>query len=955
VRGEGSGGIRRSAVVIGREVELDHLLRCATDVRGEASRCVFVVGEGGVGKTRLLHEVAAASRRMGLAVMEARASATTPVAFSLVAEALRSWLRAHDGGAVDPPFDAGLRLVLPEWPGGDGSGHAALSDAQLRLLALEGVVRVTRDIAAASGGAVVVFDDVHTADPDSIETIRYLAAAHVEHLLIAGALRSDESVLAEQVVRNLARDDGADLFELKPLGRREVGELLGALLDSEAPTDLVDDVLARTDGVPLFVEEVLESHLRSGCVAIDADGARWRGGAPVVSRTIRDMVEARLARLPAGQRDIVVAGAVLGTFEPTLLAAVAETPESDVGRATAAAIDAGLLETTAGTIDFRHAIVREIVLEGILPHTLVALHRGAAAALAANAVIDATTLEQCAGHLAAAAEIDGAASLLTDAARRRLSEHALLGAEALARRALDLAREPETRAAAADVLARILEVQGRWTDALALDAETIGRHGADEARRLRMARCAIESAQPEVARDAIHSAIAAGDDSPFVAVIAGRLAMTEGDPGAALTESARAILAADAIGAVDARCAALDLRARALDYQGRRDEARAVWTQQLEEATAAGLTDAKMRAVVQLSKLEVFEGTPPYRLYEARDLARDAGALVEQAWAEENLAIALVIQGDPAPGNAILDDAIARCRDLRLDQLPYLLAARAGGASYSGDDAEFVEALLTEAEALAPTADLTIHTLGIRSDLAAREGRYEDALRYADQATELLKTSPGGAPNDVACWRVFALAVVGRHDDAVVALEDARSVPDDIARWHGRPVILAAADALLRGDAAGIDAAFASATGNMPFDLACMRVLAAEVLGGEDATRWLREAFDIYEVHGASREAARVRSLLRAAGAPVPRRRRKTDGVPSALAERRVTTREAEVLRLLGDGLSNAAIAERLFLSVRTVETHVSSLLSKLQLESRGQLTALNATIDYAVAGPPSQ
>jgi len=77
--------------------------------------------------------------------------------------------------------------------------------------------------------------------------------------------------------------------------------------------------------------------------------------------------------------------------------------------------------------------------------------------------------------------------------------------------------------------------------------------------------------------------------------------------------------------------------------------------------------------------------------------------------------------------------------------------------------------------------------------------------------------------------------------------------------------------------------------------------------------------------------------------------------VPDELAARGVTYRETEVLRLLGDGLSNAAIAERLYLSVRTVETHVSSLLSKLHVESRGQLTAISATVAYESvdASPP--
>ena len=88
-------------------------------------------------------------------------------------------------------------------------------------------------------------------------------------------------------------------------------------------------------------------------------------------------------------------------------------------------------------------------------------------------------------------------------------------------------------------------------------------------------------------------------------------------------------------------------------------------------------------------------------------------------------------------------------------------------------------------------------------------------------------------------------------------------------------------------------------------------------------------------------------ACCRAAGAPVPRRRRPTAAVPAELTARGVTAREAEVLQLLGDGCSNAEIAQRLFLSVRTVETHVSSLLTKLDARSRGQLTALSASITY--------
>jgi DNA-binding NarL/FixJ family response regulator len=169
----------------------------------------------------------------------------------------------------------------------------------------------------------------------------------------------------------------------------------------------------------------------------------------------------------------------------------------------------------------------------------------------------------------------------------------------------------------------------------------------------------------------------------------------------------------------------------------------------------------------------------------------------------------------------------------------------------------------------------------------------------------------------------------------------------DLARWYQRPVLVQAGRALLDSDVAGVDTAIAAAAGPMPFAVAVMRTISAQVLGGEARLRWLREALDIYDSAGATAYLERARGLLRDAGGPVPRRRKPAGSVPDELASRSVTAREAEVLRLLGEGLSNADIASKLFLSVRTVETHVSSLLAKLAVRSRGQLTAISSTIGF--------
>src|SRR5205814_5255146 len=227
------------------------------------------------------------------------------------------------------------------------------------------------------------------------------------------------------------------------------------------------------------------------------------------------------------------------------------------------------------------------------------------------------------------------------------------------------------------------------------------------------------------------------------------------------------------------------------------------------------------------------------------------------------------------------------------DQLPYLLAALGGAESLRAGES-VASPLYDEAERLAPTADLAIHTYGIRADIALRAGRYAEGLDWLERCVELMRAMPGGMPSDSPCWLVWARAAVGRMDDAADALREARSLPDDLARWHGRPVLLAAGEALLNGDESGIDAAIASATGRMPFEIALMRVLGAEIIAGPARVRWLREALDVYETHGMETESALVRRLLREAGGPVPRRRRARGRVPDELAKRGGTFRETE-------------------------------------------------------------
>jgi DNA-binding CsgD family transcriptional regulator len=929
------GGVRRSAVVVGRQAERSQLRDRIRATRGGATGCVFLTGEGGIGKSRLLAEAVAEARRRGLAVLVGRGSLGAPASFGVIAEALRSWLRALPPADRAPTvYDPGLRLILPEWPTGSTGG---LSESQLRLLALEGLVHVVREIASGDG-LVLVVDDAHEADAESLESLRYLVGAELPSMLVLAAMRPSEAPLADHLVETLAATGLADVWTIEPMSRTDVDDLVVALVDVRLPAEFVDDVVARTDGVPLLVEEVVDAHLRAGSLALDAGAVRWRGGANIVPRGVAALVASRLERLSDAERDVLVAGSLVGLSDADLLATVAAQPASTVRAALAAAVDSGLVEAVGGQIQFRHAVTSDAVQESALPSAVRVMHARAAAALVA-APDDDVRHERRARHLAAIGEDDAAAEALIEAATANLGSHALLRAAALAARASELAISPATRDRADDARAATLAAQGRWSDALALDRATVARSGQSSERWMRMARCALDGRLLALVRDLAADASEIGADSPYVDIIRGRLALAEGEADTALACAQRAL-----DGAVDdARhaCDALDLQARALDYAGQRDAAADAWARQADVAARAGLTAERLRAIVSLAELELLRGQPLVRMREAVELAAASGALVEQAWAELNLTIALTVQGDPVAGAECAAACVQRCRDLRLDLLPFALAAQAGAAAYLGDPT-FEAQLAAARQAGGDAADLVVHTSGIAGEIYMQTGRLSDALVQLDVGTEAVLANPGGIPSDAPYWRPIVLCVLGRAREASDALALARSLPDP-ARWHSRPMLLALADALLARDESAFDAALASVTGRMPYELALLRVFAAEAIGGPSRTRWLREALDIYDAHSPHVAVDRVRGLLRDAGGAVPRRRR-TGLVPPGLISYGVTAREAEVLGLVVDGLPNSAIAERLFVSVRTVESHVSSLLAKLGASSRADLAIIGST-----------
>src|SRR5262249_19117726 len=156
-----------------------------------------------------------------------------------------------------------------------------------------------------------------------------------------------------------------------------------------------------------------------------------------------------------------------------------------------------------------------------------------------------------------------------------------------------------------------------------------------------------------------------------------------------------------------------------------RDAARSAWALQALEAAAASQTQSELRATIRLATLELLDGEPPRRLREAVALAEQAGALAELAWAEQNLSIALTVQGDLTEAAAVLDRAIERFAPLQLNPLGLLMASQTMTQSYSIDS---VEDKLAAAEAMSPTPKLLMQTAAMRKDMALRAGRCDEAI-----------------------------------------------------------------------------------------------------------------------------------------------------------------------------------------------------------------------------------
>jgi DNA-binding CsgD family transcriptional regulator len=926
----------RCPVFVGRRAETTALrsaLGAAHIGRGAA---VALTGPPGIGKSRLLREAAATAAAWGVPVLRGRAVLSgTASAFRPLTEALLGALR-HAPVPDDPalaPFAPALARILPQWrtpgPRPDDS-VVLLGEAVLRLLtALDG------------NGALLALEDLQWADPDTLAVVEYLADnAATERLLVVATAR-DEPGPARELLRGLAARDACTVLAVPPLSDVDVDAMAAACLGGDVPAATGAALRRRAGGTPLLVEELLAA-------GVDAASA--------VPATVSELVGGRLAALPEGARRCVEVAAVLGArFDWRLLPGVLSRPALDVLTALRFATDIDLLEPD-GEDEFRfhHALGRDAVIAAMLPPERAQWARRALDEVAAaHPALDGPWCDLAADLALRADDTRRAAELLHEAGRRNLAGGALASAEAVLRRAVGLTQSGDRTAAIDETLANVLALSGRTGEAVAAGRRVLerARPGAGTARaHLRLARVHATAGAWGEARADLDAARAALGDPPAdqglalrVDSVATQVALGDGRFADAAT-SARGVLArGESCGADDAVCEALLVLGR---LARREDLATAdeLFIRARRVAEAAGLALAAARAAAELCIADVQTSLRVDRLYDARDRAAAAGDLGTVA--------VLDLQATASHGARWeLDEAVAaaaRCaaasRRLRLPTLPKALVLGAVAETLRGGPHD-LERVLAEAIGLAPhDTHLLGETAGARGYRALTAADDARALRHFDDAVAAFRLRPNevtGSPA-IGFWILM-------HTVADLDRTEPPPPPEPFAdRWsHGLSRFAEAVAAGRRGEAATATRLFAEADLCMrePVDIGWFRLQARRLVAGAaladgwgDAAAWIREDLPVLDARGEERWTAALRGLLRRAGEAVPRRR--AAELPTVLRQRAVTAREADVLALVAEGRANREIAERLFLSPRTVEKHVERLLAKTGATRRAELAA---------------
>jgi DNA-binding CsgD family transcriptional regulator/tetratricopeptide (TPR) repeat protein len=954
--------------LVGRDAEWERLHSALGALADGGGTAIALLGEAGIGKSRLVTELAGAAAEHAIPVLAGRAvDAATPVPFRPLFEALAGWAREGGPGAY-PELD-GVREVLapifPAWrPAQERSYPVSameLGDALLRLLT--GI--------AGDRGCVLVLEDLHWADADTAAVLEYV----VDNLGGTGVLcvvtaRSEGSGGALRVVRALASRRAATVLELQRLQGDVLAEMVRSCLRADELPEDVDALVRRfSDGVPFLVEELLASSVASGSLVDGPEG--WHvepGTGPVLPQGFEELVRRRVEQLSDGDARVLLSAALLGPrFDSELLPAITGRPIDEVVAALRSGVAAQLLVADPdepGSFALRHALTRDALLAQLLPMERAALARQVLTALEQHDPELSGDLTELAASLAEQVG-DGrrAAELLLVAAGRAVGRGAFSSAEPMLDRAWRLVRrdDPMWPIVGADLMAvltetgdidRALEVGGRLLADLPPSADAASIH-------LAMARAAVAAGRTGGALDLLDRARGAASEDRAAAVaadadvVAAEIAAEEHRYDEAERLAAGALAVTDPDLDPARACQALLVLGRCLRVR-QVDDAIEHFERAISIAHARGLTALRLRAVMDRAWFEIADFGDGSRMAGVRDEAAAAGALVVAAHLDNLLAWLAIDHRDPEQATRAAERGAAIARRLHLGPLEGMLLGGAVMAAAQQGDRALVERRVAEAAAVASDrANLAIIEAWARAELVLPR---DDLPRLHDELGATMALLREAREFPIPARGLFALvsALLGRDAEAALAELRADAAFHQVisrAYWHYANAIVlgragdhgGATGEVAQGDAAATPLAW--------FQHHARRLVAEAALadGWGEPVPWLRESLAAFEASGDDDLAASCRRLLAKAGAPVPRRAAVDEGVPEDLQAKGITARELEVLVLLAEAMPTREMADRLFLSPRTVERHISNIAAKVGVPGRAGVVAFAAA---RLAGP---
>ena len=967
-----------SARFVGRAGQLAELEAALRDAAEGRPSLALVGGESGVGKSRLADELKRHARESGARVLAGDCvelgEDELPVRAAPVRAAAAGARRGPGPGRAGPVVPGGHRRDHARPRRRHSAGEATQSRVFEALLAL------FESLGGQDTPVVLVVEDLHWADSSTRSFIGFLARTVCnERLLVVGTYRSDElhrrhplrPLLAE-----LSSDQFTRLIELPRFTPEELAEQLEGILAGKPEPELVERIYSRSEGNALYAEEIL------------AAGLDGRGALPP---TLRDALMLRVERLSPRAQELLRWLACQPSADHSLLAAVAGLEPAELRDALREALASHIMVTLADeSYAFRHALLREVVYDDLLPGERTELHAALANALEERiegGEHGAHITAQAAHHWAAAGDQARALAAATRAALAAERVHAFAEAQALFERVLALwerVDDPER-------LAGLEEVE--LLQHAAMSADQAGDPTRQEALLRRALGLVDTNADPGRAAT-LHERLSQSlwsqheQDASIEAMQQGLALLPEGEPSAERAkllsqlakrrmlqsrfaeaeECAReAIAVARAVGHREAESIALNALGTAMGDRGETDagvehlreslaiareedlpmEEGGAWINISDVLNLAGRTEEALAVARQGLDAGL---TSPWRTADWLRLAISECSFLLGDWDEAEAAI-------PAPsrrhtGGTFLYWQTCRAQ-LALARGDLVLAREAIGALREATVGS------TEPQFLGPYGVLS-------SELARRAGDIDAARTAVDEGLDRIEY----CSEDVV--RISALAVAGlrvegdagqlardRRDEeaqsvvrsrADALLERARLAAE--SRWAVEAPQLATAEAeYARATGGECDSLWAAATElweqlKRPYHASYTRWREAEALmaaGDRDgaaraatvaleSARRLGSAWLVDEIQSL---AARARLQLggdeRPAAAPT-----EEPEDPFGL-----TARERDVLALVAAGATNREIGERLHMAEKTASVHVSRILAKLNVRSRTEAAAV--------------